>query len=412
MKVLKRTHLNLPRLFLIAGLIFQLAWYALLWASYISRPETLKAADFQIFYIAGRIAASDRYDLVYDAEAQRQIQQELLGRPLQPSEILPFNHPPLLIPLQALVSTVEYPIAYLCWSSIMLCLLIATASVIGRLLQEMGAQASPTRWMVLSIMLFYPVFISILKGQDTAFLLLGAVLWMYGVISRKDPSAGLGLAMMAIRPQIALMLGVPFLFTRRKVLGWAALFGIAHVAAFLLIGPQGLRRFVDMLLVSAGGEGYIINRGTMFNLAGAVIRFYPRMDALVLQVIIWGAFLLSLAVLCYLWSKKKEIGLRHISLAMVLSLFAAPHLHYHDLALLQIPILCLMLMKIERGSQSSAWPIVFPISLSLVLLVSDLWDPARYSIPYLIMALLAGWIWLVSGRPIPNLREKNAKDRP
>jgi hypothetical protein len=34
---------------------------------------------------------------------------------------------------------------------------------------------------------------------------------------QKDPLSGLGLAMLVIRPQIALVLAIPFIFKRRRV---------------------------------------------------------------------------------------------------------------------------------------------------------------------------------------------------
>ena len=102
--MLKYVSSRLLWLFFIIALAFQVTWYGILWVGILTQPYLLKTADFSIIYTAGRIAASGHYDLIYDLETQRQIQAELLGKPLRATELLPFNHPPLLVPIQACLS--------------------------------------------------------------------------------------------------------------------------------------------------------------------------------------------------------------------------------------------------------------------------------------------------------------------
>ena len=99
----------------------------------------------------------------------------------------------------------------------MLCFLTVTGILLDRLLKAMQWKGRERMLFIAAFMLYYPTFISLLKGQDTAFLLLGGTLWVYGLLKEKDPLAGLGLAMLVIRPQIALVLAIPFIFKRRRV---------------------------------------------------------------------------------------------------------------------------------------------------------------------------------------------------
>jgi hypothetical protein len=46
---------------------------------------------------------------------------------------------------------------------------------------------------------FFPVFVSLLNGQDTALLVLGAILWLAGLLLECDPLAGLGLPDQGLR---------------------------------------------------------------------------------------------------------------------------------------------------------------------------------------------------------------------
>jgi len=263
---MKKSFLNLRNILFVVGIAFQVSWYVLIWILNVPYPKALVDLDFLIFYTAGRIAASGRYDLIYDIQTQRQIQEQLRGGTFPTDQLLPFNHPPLLVPIQQLISINNYTEAYFLWDLIMVFFLVATALMIARLFKENGWDGESIFIIILSSLLFYPIFVSLLRGQDTAFLLLGATLWVYGILTKKDSIAGLGLAMTTIRPQIALILGVPFLFNRRKVLGWAVLGGSIHLFILGLLSLDGVKRFVSMILISAGG-------GEVFHLSRTYVQY-------------------------------------------------------------------------------------------------------------------------------------------
>jgi len=84
-------------------------------------------------------------------------------------------------------------------------------------------------------------------------------------------------------------------------------------------------------------------------------------------------------------TESASIRLRHLSLVVVTSLFVAPHLHYHDLALLLLPILGFTIILVEAGvlrpEKSMYLPghiaALLPLAISLLLLFS-------FASPYLI----------------------------
>jgi hypothetical protein len=384
--------LNLRNILFVVGIAFQVSWYVLIWIHNVPYPKALVNSDFLIFYTAGRIAASGRYDLIYDIQTQRQIQEQLIGEAFPTDQLLPFNHPPLLVPIQQLISIKNYTVAYFLWDLIMVFFLVATVLMIARLFKKNGWDGQSIFITILSSLLFYPIFISLLMGQDTAFLLLGATVWVYGILTKKDSIAGLGLAMTTIRPHIALMLGVPFLFNRRKVLGWAVLGGSIHLFILALLGLDGVKRFVSMLLLSAGGGRFFIYREGMFNMIGLIYRFFPSPDNITTQVIMWGVFLLVAIILCILWAKSQELQIKHVCLALILSVFAAPHLYPHDLSLLMLPILGLVLAivkaRILSPHAARYIPIAFCVPMALIYLI-----PFGFLIPYLVMAFLVVGLW-------------------
>jgi len=69
--------------------------------------------------------------------------------------------------------------------------LVATMLMIARLFKKNGWDGESIFIIILSSLLFYPIFISLLKGQDTAFLLLGATVWSMVSLRRKTLSRAL-----------------------------------------------------------------------------------------------------------------------------------------------------------------------------------------------------------------------------
>jgi hypothetical protein len=249
------------------------------------------------------------------------------------------------------------------------------------------------------VLLFEPLFMSLLKGQDSALLLLGGLLWLSGLSRNDDRLAGLGLSMTLIRPQIALLLGLPFLFRQRKVFFWFLVGAIGLVLyCFLQVGWSGMADYIQILTLSAGGEGYGMAESAMFNFTGLLLRLAPQFEIGLVHAIGWGFFVAALASLCVLWGISKTIGFRQIALAVTLSLFASPHLHYHDLSLLAVPLVGLGIAGVTAGRMRVARAAALPMAVSVLLLFCEIWDPARFTVPYLLMAALIISTWLKEKR--------------
>jgi hypothetical protein len=236
-----------------------------------------------------------------------------------------------------------------------------------------------------SILLFFPVFISILSGQDSTILLLGLSLWAVGLLSDKDGVAGIGLAMVTIRPQIALILVIPFLFKRRKVLWWflgsAAILGVLSIA---LIGIKGAIGFFQILGISVKGEGYFLNETAMINFLGLLKRWLPVMFTNAANISSWVMYIAVAVLLCLIWIRSSTIGEKQIGLAVLLAIFAAPHLQYHDLAALLIPVICLMSLINKAQLWNDLVTSLLPLGISWILFMSNFNDFFKYNVPYLI----------------------------
>jgi hypothetical protein len=239
------------------------------------------------------------------------------------------------------------------------------------------------------------------------------MVWLVGMVRDKSWAAGLGLAMTLIRPQIALFLAVPFLFNRRKVWVWfVAAAALLVLYSISLIGLRGVTDFIHLTIISAAGQGFGLNEIGMFNFTGMLLRFIPAIPLGLLHGLGWALFLAALVGLSILWKISPTLHMRYIVLAACLSLFVSPHLHFHDLGFLLIPFLGLIIIAGNKGKNGTITDPVpdlahprkdfnlkpihwaaFLVAVSLLMFFAELWDPARYTVPYLLLVFfpLAAW---------------------
>lgn len=387
---------NLQNGFSIAMVIILFLAYLFLWKIQINDPEIYYTADFVAFYTAGKIASEQSPAIVYAQPEQLHIQEELREKKIISSDLLSYNHLPYLIPVLKLVINESYTSSFARWALLLFAFNIANAFILLKIL-PVKKQAERIILFV-GIILFYPSFISILKGQDTLIMLLGISLWTLGLLQKKNHLAGIGLSLATLRPHIALILAIPFLFKRQKVFWWfAASASLLAFFSIFLVGIQGSLDFIELLRISSRGEGYQLNMESMFNLVGVFARFFPTLSYNFLEIIGWTGFILAIVSLSILWAKSEEVNEALVGTAIILSLFFAPHLHYHDLALLLIPLLItLKIANKKRKLPSTAQPHIL-LGTSFVLFL-NYYLPSIYLLPYLFMILLGISLWFLASQ--------------
>ena len=382
----------LPAL-LLGALALLAAIYAQLWIGLLSLPA-LGGVDFISFYTAGRIARAGAYGQLYDLTLHYAIQSPIIGPNFVPGGVIMSQHPPFLAPLLGLISFDDYRASYIAWSVILACVLAPCGVVAARFLVANGVDRRSSILAAISAVLFYPVFISLLKGQDTAFVLLGALIWMWALLARRERLAGVALALVLLKPQIALVLALPLLASRNRAAYWfCAASGLLGLYSLLLVGSGGLLDLLGLMRLSADGAGYGTNQPAMYNFLGLLIRSVPTLDAATLSLLKWTVYLLTIGFLCWLWWGKREaLTIQHIGVAVTLSLFASPHLHLHDLSLLLLPMLGGMTLLWGRGRRGRTAALALLPASSLLLFASDLIDGSlHFLFGYaLMLALLIG----------------------
>jgi hypothetical protein len=399
--------INYRRLFLLAGITSLSLCYALLWARMITTPAEYTGADFIAFYAAGRIAQGEGPAHAYDLGLIQHYEQNVVGFPIDPTSISPFLHPPFLLPLLRLVALPNYVLAFILWNLIMLVFLGLGAAL---LMHDGLSATSPTQTKILlvGILLFFPTFLGLVTGQDNAILYLGAVAWMLGVLKKRDWLAGSGLALMTIRPHLALPLAILFLFRRRQVWWWFLL-GIALLAIVSLAyaGWGGISGFLQVILVSSVGQNYHTGENHMFNVIGILLRLFPSLALPLTNGIGWGVYLLAIMGMVVWWIRIPQVEGKHLSLAVVLTLLTSPHTHVNDLILLIIPLVTLLaVMRDEKYGQERNLVFV-PLAVSFSLLIGFFSDVVKYSLTYLVMVGLLLPLWFPGRFFRPSISPQN-----
>ncbi len=328
------------------------------------------------FYAAGRVAQDSGVANAYKINLQQSVQEGIVGFPLAEKQVLLYNHIPWLIPALALIVSENYVASFARWALLMLVIHIGGSFILARAVQAESEKKLPLVFFV-GVALFFPFFQSLLLGQDTAILFFGVVLWSVGILRKNDWLAAVGLALTSVRPHLCLTLATPLLI-RRPSLGWKFLLaaGIPALASVLMLGQEGTLDFLKILQISADGNWHGMNEKSMFNLVGLLIRVFPLWDLKTIHALGWIGYAAGIILLGAFWTWDKDEG-RLISLSVTLALLLAPHLHYHDLTLLVVPLALLN----ARNKFFQELPLAVS-GLSLTL------KPLYYVFPYLLFAAL------------------------
>lgn len=321
--------------------------------------------DFPAFHATALLWKSGQQP--YNLENHCRVEKEI--NPAQPC--LPFAHPPILLPLMALASDSNYIASYWRWTFITGLVLLFTLIPLYLL----------TRDLITSVqsILFFPAMFGLWMGQDNALVLLAVVLFALLLKLDRNFLAGLALSLGAVKPQLLLVLGIPLLFCRLKAfLGFCVGCGILVLFSLMLVGFDGLKGILALTSLMSKIQGFGVWPEGMYNVTGILARtglnhFWS-----------WPAFILAIVTISVLWRRKK-ITPATLSIALVLSVFTAPHVHLWDLSLLIVPLLLLHRLAPAIGSLVivAAFPfgmtyiVTYGLMLGLIILhyrqLSDTW---------------------------------------
>jgi len=375
------------RVLLITVVLVLAITYPILWLKMLNDPVQYTGTDYVPFYAASQISRNEGTSQVYDLELQRKYEENLGNFVIQPEDVRIFLNPPFIIPLANLVSKPDFRTSLILWELVNFLILLLGTYLLFNLLNSYFS------WKILLVFLagiitFFPAYKSLIIGQNSAILLFGAIMLFIGTVEKKDWMAGLGLAIITVRPHIALPLALPFLFNRKRIFYWF-LAGAAFLGLISLgySGLDGVKGFLEMLLVSGSGSNSTTGENSMVNLIGILLRLFPGASIEIVHLLGWGAYILSIGYLCYYWKNSFTIGGKQISVAVLITTITVPHIHMHDLVLWILPLTMILLITMGRKDISLIAASI-PWWVSFAFLICFFSPILEAIIPYILYCLL------------------------
>jgi Glycosyltransferase family 87 len=275
-------------------------------------PQFLVRNDFRLIYGAALVGWRDGYAHLYDLAAQKSA-VESLG-----AYWSPYLNPPPLAWLGTPFLALPFDMAIAVWTA-----LVAGAAVFAWAVVAPGTGL--TRWAHLALFIgLFPTAFGIMVGQPVA-LVAAAVAGAWWLAERKRHMlAGLALSLVAIKPQLALLVPLCLLAAgyRRMFLAWLAATAVMVVVTLLLLGPDGLQRYRDAVALASQWEP--TRRYAIAGPLGLGPQVYA-VEAIVIAVALFAA-----------WRHRHSgVGLP-IATGIVASLLFTPYVGFQDFAMLVV----------------------------------------------------------------------------
>ncbi|TAN32563.1 DUF2029 domain-containing protein [bacterium] len=209
-------------------------------------PQYRVRNDFRLIYGAALTGLDHGYGHLYDLTAQKAA-VEGLGSGFYWS---PFLNPPPLAWLGTPFTVLPFGVAIVAWTA-----LIVAASLLAWHLAAPGGRLARAAHLALWLGLF-PVAFGLMVGQPVALAAaaLAACWWLAG--HNRTVAAGLALSLIAIKPQVALLVPLCLLASGHgRIFGaWLSATGLAALVALALLGPEGLHRYREVLALASQWE--------------------------------------------------------------------------------------------------------------------------------------------------------------
>jgi len=312
-------------------------------------------ADFRQLYAAGYMVRTGHAGELYDIRAQQQFQDALVG---SDERALPFIRPAYQALLFVPFSLLPYRSAYLAFLAVNLALL---ALAFRALRSHMSHLMRVWRFLpVFLFLVFYPISLALMQGQDSILLLLLLAWALAAVEGGHELRAGVLVGLGLFKMQIVIPIALLFLLWRRWrfFAGFALSTCLLSLISLWVVGFAQTAAYARSLL-SVGTNmpaalQFPLRVSIMANLRGLFFGLLgDRLPAFWIQVLT-----IVTSVLVLLWVafaiRGKQRGAGAFVLAITASLIVSYYLFVHDLSVLLIPIVVTLDRFILAGAERPA----------------------------------------------------------
>jgi len=304
-------------------------------------PNALRGhADFRQLYAAGYMVGTGHAGELYDARAQQQFQDALVGND---ERALPFIRPAYQSLLFVPFSLLPYRTAYLAFLALNLFLL---AIAVWLMHTKMGNLYRVWRGLpVFVFLVFYPIALALMQGQDSILLLALLAAALVSLDRGQEVVAGVLVGLGLFKMQIVIPIALLFLLWRR----WRFFAGFALSASLCLLLSLWVVGFAQTAVyaralfsvgttVAAGNQNqFPLRVSIMANLRGLIFGLLgARLTGIWIQ-----ALTIVVSMLVLLWvavSARTARGSDALVIAITAGVVVSYYLFIHDLSVLLIPI--------------------------------------------------------------------------
>ncbi len=323
----------------------------------------LKFPDFVHFYVLGGLAAAERYDLLYDADAQYELQVKAV--PASASErFLPVYGPHTALIFLPLAYLAYLPAAFV-WAALTAAIYGAAVWAVWRSVRP----AIPDGWIVAAAAAAFPPFWNlILHGQTTVVPVAAYALAWLALTRDRMFLAGLALGLLSVKPQFGLILAFVTVACGEWWLMAGAVTSVALQAAgvALVMGPDVLATYADAVFRIPAMAAQLEPRPYQLHSIRALTKLVPG-------AVGEGLYVLAVLVVGWhtsqVWRGGAPTGLR-LGIVILASALASPHLTVYDATVLALPVLWLAAWVRTHdpvGLRDVFWPMVYGLFIFFLL---------------------------------------------
>jgi hypothetical protein len=323
--------------------------------------------DFTFYFAAARLGLAHGWSHLYDLKLQQE-QLDAIGSGITVAQLARYVSPPPLAWLVVPFTLLPYRVAYWTWSAI-----LAGSLALAWKLAAPGRGPARVIFLVAAVG-WLPIVYGLQLGQP-ALLVAAAVAVSYGLLRRNsDWAAGAVLALLVLKPQLALLVPAALLVTGRwrAFAAAAVVLGAIGIASAVALGPRGIADYQGILSFATTVPE---------NQSQTLAAWIHNLDATrVVQAVI---ALWTLALVYRLRARGVEFTL---AIALAGGLAASPYVHYDDLTMLGLAVLLFMRGPCPRGTYAYALALFiaaegFPVWGAGPVLVGELGALVLLSLP-------------------------------
>lgn len=298
-------------------------------------PTSFSFIDYVAFYSAGKTVLSSARDQIYhfatQLEAYNRTVTESLGINANVDHIPLGQSVPWFFAMLAPFALMPLLISYIVWS---LAGIGLSGVSLWKILKQNGHTTLFSALFLLCVAGSYPYEWLINDGQNSAFILAAFGLMLYSWFRGNDTAAGIGLALMSIKPQYAIFMAVPSIAMQRwRLLGSTALVGTLLVGiSALIFGVKTLVEYPALLHQTEKTDPAVFPTW-MVSIRGPLSIIMDLDKALNISTIMYAISLLALMAFWLRSAAKASPTKVRIAMGITLMtcLLTSPHTHIYDL---------------------------------------------------------------------------------